>query len=702
MNAHATDFDRPLYLDPRTNQYRRLSFTSAEDLAVVRSTYPWKDWYETYQKADHDNPASNAFNAVRSIRIKILFDRIDVNDVPLNSGGGWDIPPWDVLGWDGDETNYETAGSALARILAYYEPTLGMIEKNPEELMDGVGFRGITTDGLDLLVYPDDASEWDVRPYDTTGGDIRISKDHDNTIDGYQGGKVEVAINDDADIYGLRDPYHEKNHPEELVPVQGNEAVTLIVHTEWSVGAPNHYVTHLGTKRIRRANVRVPFHGVASTASAVMVFLDGRCGVEGRDYTVDLFGGYVDVNLPTPRPDFVMVHAFGAGGQERVIEQVFTQADGITGTYELARTPAGSIEVTVGGKVLDRGQYDVIGRSVALHAAPAKGMSVLILSFDAPADQSPATHVTREVVSYDPSQSWALRYLTDVGSPVDHMGTIVNVDGIRLAPPITAQNIVVAARQFVEFHDVGDVKNLALWLDNVPYSEAITVIDRSDLDPQDETLPVGIYVVDRELFVNDPNAKGKILLSVLYEGHEYEIVNSILSINKPLDDTARIETVTFQNAARMGVETYVFSGNIQGIYRVPVHLDASDMCLVSLNGRYLVQGVHYEFARYRDIGWDRPDFDRLEFGGDKEAFFNISAVTIPGGQQPEDKIVAVVFKGRPADQPATWAMTSAKPSLSMMGDPKLIMEWGVAPFDTVPVESAVPVLTDSPNGERAI
>jgi hypothetical protein len=235
LNAHATDFDRPQYLDPATNAYRRLSFLN-QDLPLVRSTSPWKDWFANYTKTDHDNPASTNFNPVRNFRIKILFDRIDPESIPFNSGGGWDIPPWDVLGWDGDESNFETGGGAQARILAYYEPTLGMIGKEPEELMAGMGFRGVSTDGLDLLVYPDDASEWDVRPYDTVGTDLRITKDKDNTIDGYQGSKIEVTMNDDSEYYGLRDPYHEKGHPEELIPVQGNEAVTLVVHTEWSIG----------------------------------------------------------------------------------------------------------------------------------------------------------------------------------------------------------------------------------------------------------------------------------------------------------------------------------------------------------------------------------------------------------------------------------------------------------------------------------
>jgi len=75
-NVHATDFDKPMYYDPNTEEYRLLDPTNATDLNILETTAPFTDWYENWQAGD-DN--------VRKIKSTIYYDRVKCwTDVPIN------------------------------------------------------------------------------------------------------------------------------------------------------------------------------------------------------------------------------------------------------------------------------------------------------------------------------------------------------------------------------------------------------------------------------------------------------------------------------------------------------------------------------------------------------------------------------------------------------------------------------------------
>lgn len=708
-NVHATDFDKPLYFDQRLNRYRRLNPAIPADMEIMRTTSPWKDWYDHYEKTEHDDETSRDFNPVRNFRMKMVFDRVDPYEIPIDSGFGWDLAPWDVLGWDGEERHLGSGGSATSRLFSY-QPGAGMVENNLEELLDGYGFRGVSTDAQDLLRFPQDNSEWDVRGYDTSPEDITITVEKDNTIDGYQGRKVSVEMNDDSEFYGLRDPYNGPGHPEEFVPVQGNEAVAFITHTEWTAGAPDHYLSHINTKRIRRNTVRVSFQGIAASPEAVLVFRDG-VRAPASEYTLNLAESYVEITLGRPRPEWVMVHAFGVGGVARIIEQVFRTGDGTTQVYALNQDPVGYVEVSVDGRVLPAEEVVVSGRSVALLTPPAKGTAVLILTFEASAVENPVTRLSREVLPYTEAKKWDLTRRTKVAVPAaEHTGTIVELDGKRLIPPFTSYAYLSAVRQFVSAGEVRNVRNLSIWFDNAPYTGRIRRADPAVFDSSDQSLGTGIFVVGDELFVNDASVVGKYMMVVVFENNEYSVNDGVLYINAEITEDSRIEVTTFQNADLMDIQTYTFRGNAEGLYGLSGTLPMNEFSLISQNGLYLTCGVDFDIKSYANtmrqsdtVGWDISGYDKNRFeDGSLGGPAGTSSLTIPGGQPTEHIIVATIFRGRAVSEPSTWGMISAQPSTSMMGDPKLIMEWGIAGFDTVPLESAVPVLTETPLGERAV
>ena len=89
-NTTVTDFDKPVYFDPVTMQYRVLDVTNPAD-DIILQTLPWKYWYENYQLTQ---------TPVRGLDITILFDRY-VADLDA-----WDDSPWDTDTWDDTESQY--------------------------------------------------------------------------------------------------------------------------------------------------------------------------------------------------------------------------------------------------------------------------------------------------------------------------------------------------------------------------------------------------------------------------------------------------------------------------------------------------------------------------------------------------------------------------------------------------------------------
>lgn len=131
--VHATDFDFPVYQDPKlensSNRYRVLSpevesgvimenpsnANQYSDTQIAALTFPWADWYNNYNLTDHDRHNwTPQRNPVRQFNIEVKFDR-----VLCNVETGWDPL---TIGWDAPITLYtdDTSGISTSDLFMLY------------------------------------------------------------------------------------------------------------------------------------------------------------------------------------------------------------------------------------------------------------------------------------------------------------------------------------------------------------------------------------------------------------------------------------------------------------------------------------------------------------------------------------------------------------------------------------------------------
>ena len=648
--VRATDFDKPVFYDERIGAYRRLDPANPDDMAYMAGHAPWEDWYENFLNQSLD-PASKDYNPVRRIRTRLRFDRTDF-DAPYGSGSGWDLVPFDILAWDGDERTARTGGSALARLLTWYEPGEHMAAKDEkDELLDGA-FKGTIIDGGDF---------------------VQTETDRDSNIDGSPiDGKVDIVLNPTGAAYGFRDPHHTPGRPQELVQTLTNSSVTMTARTRWTQGAPNQFTAHIPCKRIRKARVVLTYAHVASSAAAVLVYRDGVRLIEGTDYTVDHFERSITVPFTgSARPRYIMAHVFGPASTHLIVDQHYYEGDGVSGRFELSRNNTGLFDVVVNGSRIDPQSVASEARALTISPVPAAGADVLInVLGTAPGDMTrpKATHLHQQVLDHAEDQTWALEAPTAAVSP-QHAATIVEVNGRRLCPPVTRYGTFQGGNRILFLRDVADIANLTVYLDGVRFTGTIAhrpdaVIDGSDLAPGHALVLAGAY-----LYANDPSLTAVSVVAVIRETHDYEVENGRLTVLKAIGPEDRIVATTFENAERMGIETHVFDGSEGGVYRL--HTEASEEAYVAvwLNGLRLVSGVDYDIESF-PVGFLEAGFGEPAYGyGDDSAY---TRVTIPGGQSPSDRVVIMAFAGRPARAPTTWGMLTATVSPALMGAPVLV------------------------------
>jgi hypothetical protein len=253
-NVQMTDFDFPPYIDPITNQRRILRLDSPEDLDIISTQRPWKDWYENYQGGEWRPEYYDAatWNPVRHFNITMLFDRVDhmpiisttrfvadgstnqfipdeyflanasivevmVDEVEISPLTGFGVSGQTITLVITPAVNSQivinireplTIDLAADRLEKYYDPTNSdSPEKNLRRLM-GLEFKGDQFDGGDM-----EGSGYDYELNSSGGADL------DN----------DEFINPDSAYFGLSDPLHASNRPEELAAVRVGEGLSMHV-----------------------------------------------------------------------------------------------------------------------------------------------------------------------------------------------------------------------------------------------------------------------------------------------------------------------------------------------------------------------------------------------------------------------------------------------------------------------------------------
>lgn len=753
-NVHATDFDKPLYFDPAINAYRRLDLANPNDLEIVKTKQPWKDWYDNYLNGSLD-PASPNFNPVRKLNLTMRFDRIDPEgEAPLDPGFGWDYVGFDLIGYDTEESMAQAGSSALARLLRYYEPQLGMREKTASALL-GIDFKGIEIDGGELYVpkHPD-LTAWDIKAFDTFPSEMKITTERDFDITG-------AALDEELQIENgpLVNPYHSARHPEELLMTDTNDVISMVVHTDWKIGAPGQYTTTVTTQRVRGSTMTISYEEIAQSADGVWVYRDGVKAVEGADFYIDHFGRKLLINLGTPRASKIMVHVFTTAATSKVLKQIFYPSDsGMVVDMGFVPDPENEIEVLVDGKRLYPNQWSMLDQYLTLAQQPQVNQDILINVYETPGT---ATTVNRQplyyingVHSFD-NQSWEIESRTLATTP-EYIGTIVEVDGLRLTPPFTRYGAFSLMNRAIQVREVQDINNLEVWVGGddtavvaalVPNPDEYPLVGTMNIDspnakvwsdwgtlPFDnqplETRPDWVMLNDI-LFLNNIEIIGiesSIEATVVIrEGHDYDVYDGNAIIYKQLgygpydtwaggwdsvtvpgadgsydmgysvDPNIRIEATTFSNADLMEIEVHSFKGSQLGTYFFPSSVPSLDYLTVTVNGKRLSDSLDFDTSvheiAYDELGWDTWPFDM-------SAEYNV--LTIPGGQSPQHDVVVMAYRGEPARKPETWAALSARTSTSMIGNAAVGGDWDNAPFDTVPVGTTVPRVADTEYGLRSL
>ena len=301
------------------------------------------------------------------------------------------------------------------------------------------------------------------------------------------------------------------------------------------------------------------------------------------------------------------MHAIGNGATRPIIERHLFVGTGLN-TYMLDNSAASSqIEVIVNGNQIAASAISASGNTITLAVAPSVGDDVMILIYTGtPAD---ALHVKTQVLAYNSSQRWTINF-PDQQSRPEHVGTIVEVDGRRLLPPLTYYAAMDLTRRIVQM-DVTPTKNTLtqVYVNGVLYAHDIPIITSGS---SSSTYAFGAVALTGSVII--PNTDGFFaylndkLVSLdrtfianevcvtVFVNNEFDVSNNgTLIITSALTNSSVISVTTFRNAGLLGVRTRTFLAKPLGTYPClpPVSADYS---LVSFDGKVIRPTEDYQFV----------------------------------------------------------------------------------------------------------
>lgn len=403
--VHATDFDKPIYRDVINNVFRPLDPTAAVDQAILSSQLPWSEWY-----------TEQTTNKIRRVTTRLIFDRIDGANVANSLTGTISSLPATTLNRPEHALNAVLIGAAQ-RINLHYEPVGDMAEKSVRALMD-MDFRGTIVDG--------DA--------------IQGRQPLDTNVEG-NGTTLAVTMNPDIEGrpgYGIIDPYHVSDRPQELTVVSHHDGVVFNIKSNGQPGAPKQTVKVFDVSELNVVSGRMVanIHEVAQTSEAIAVFCDGL-RMSPALYTVDHFKRTVSLPLnhesgePIKR---VAVHLFGVGSLNKILEQRFFEYE--TGQPQIFPVENnGAVEIVVNGVRIN--EYVVANSSVVVGGTLNDGDQVMLIvreEVESGISQSVRVHTT--TIPYSGSRTFNVARMTASVNAITNVSnaTIVEVDGLRLVP----------------------------------------------------------------------------------------------------------------------------------------------------------------------------------------------------------------------------------------------------------------------------
>lgn len=242
-----TDFDLPPYYDPETGKYRILSLANTVDLEIIKTTQPWKDWYDNYQNPviDPEQWEPNTFNPVRHMEIEFHYDRVD--HMPLIAEEFFTYHAGEELRFD----TMESLDNRLIEVFINGEKIRGAYASGTGNALflyttppDNAEIKLVIRQGLSFFLAADRIQRFYNPVHAEKNIRAMLGLLPKNVIDGGSLADVEddyearVVFGSNAggqeviNSYGLADPIHNGDRPEELVVVGSSESIAIHVNDE--------------------------------------------------------------------------------------------------------------------------------------------------------------------------------------------------------------------------------------------------------------------------------------------------------------------------------------------------------------------------------------------------------------------------------------------------------------------------------------
>lgn len=613
-------------------------------------------------------------NRIRKLDISLLFDRVsgDADNYGNSYGGIY------------SQTD-SYVGTAYERIFDYYTPQPGMPPNDPASLMNLNSSGNVISGGLMQPIVAN-TSETD---YDN----------YTNTIDGGTlpgPTTVSTTVNPDYSYYELRDPRYEANHPEERIPLTINDMVNFNIKSLALNGACPQTTKCFDVSNYTSPTATLFHGGIAATPDSIYVYADG-VRLSSADYAIDYFGRTVTPNLVinSNRISTILIKIFELGYSSNLLETDYYAGNSLNQYQIYTEAQAANVLATTDGNFVTP---SLSNNTINLTTTTTPNDVAIYVFDEAPVINTPL----QEILTYNSAQQWVLQY-PDSSSIPQHVGTIVEVNGLRLLPPLTYYGGFTVSKRYLPF-DISLNANTVInvYVDNVLYNYAIPTATKGN-----STLPFGVIVsgtmpnntdgmfaiYNNWLISLDPTFMSSNVCLVIHQENDFEIQNSTLTITKTLSSTDNIVVTTFENASLMSIQTYTYLINDSKSY-IMNSAYGTNYTWITVNGKVISPDKDYSFlSKDMLVGsdWDNAPqgFDTVGFDIllDTELGNTIVNLTLPKltNNAPNPIIgtwmVATVFNGTPARKQISWNSTTATPNNSRMVPVIDDGGFGVQPYD---------------------
>lgn len=520
-NTTVKDYDYPVYYD--NGNYIMLDRSNATQNLIIQTQEPWKSWYAAQSLPGHDpeNYVAATWNPTRHMTIGMNFDRVDhmpiiakqkftyvapevatftitdidtavhdmrteivevyLNDRRLDSVEytvvSDSVTIEDAID-DGDKVKIVvrlalTPGLAMDRAQRFYNPADPTAEEKNLRTLMGLNFKANILDGGDL-------ANNSPRDYDVDG--------NANTANA----GVE-SLNPDGHYFGLADPVHDANRPEELIVAGSGESLHMVVLSRWTPGGPQQAYRTFDTTADTGSNTYYwgTSRVVVQYTDGIAVFFDGVRVYEGADYTIDFVNRTITADTTTVNA--VIIKTFGVSSYTGIEDiEEFTYVSG-PATFPLPRDythPAYIKTITVDGEVAG---FSMTANSVSLTSPPVSTPARVLLVVQPPGAPT-GSKISVENFTYSGSPNFVL-----ANGSSSSAEAIVEVNGLRLVP--TSQYTITAntALNISASLNPGDEVSVTAFSNSTPLAMLTTVTNGT---------------VDGQYLIDSPKGIGFVWMSI--------------------------------------------------------------------------------------------------------------------------------------------------------------------------------------------